>query len=507
MGEAMRGYERRAERLCEELSRLNYRYLAGLGTDRGADAAYRRQRRLLSLRALRRIRRSARGGAPTRAARARALLEFVVESRVNASRLLPDGRVARIWATALVRGGGHSVPLGSVRAAVSTEPGRERRRALWRARARLVEERLDPELILARRLATEALVAIGYESASAAIADAGDLDLPTLAADGRSFLDATADLLADGVGRLLDEAGAGSPQPHTTDLSWAFGTLWRHQDPGPGDLRGIYAGALGDLGIDPFAGGRVALDLAPRPAKTARAFCAPLRVPSEIRIVLAPAGDWSDLPALMHEAGHAMHRAHTDPTLDVPARLLGDCSVTESWAFLLEGLCADPEWLRARGSAGGIERLAGAQRLRRLLLVRRHCARLLFELELEEAGLDPDPTVMSARYRQLQLEAGGVDCDGAGWLSDLDPWLYSARYLRGWMLAASWRADLRSRFGERWFAQPAAGRWLRGLWAQGQRLGAAKLLADVLGDRLGFEPLARELRPSPVALGAIGRRG
>lgn len=507
MGEAMRRYERRAERLCGELARLNHDHWAGLEVEGAAAAAYRRHRRLLSARVAERLRAAARDGDPERARRARALLEFVVESRVGESRLAADARVAHSRATALVRCRGRSLPLGSVAGALAAEPDRDRRLEVWHARERLVEARLTPDLVAARRCEAGALESLGYGSARAAFEDLSGIDLSALAAGCRGFIAAGEATLRAGLADLLGSVAVPERGAHAADLAWALAAVWREQAPEWIDLRDLHRRSLEALALDPLAGGHISLDLERRPGKSARGFCAAVRIPTDVRVVIAPAGGWADVPALLHEAGHAMHRAHTAARLDVPARVLGDRSVTESWAFLFEGICAEPGWFRSRLGVEIAQPLASALRLRQLLMVRRHCARLLFELELDAAGRGVDPVAMRARYRELEGGAVGAECGGAGWLADLDPWFHSARYLRGWMLAASWRASLVDRFGPAWFEQPAAGRWLRGVWAQGQRLGAAELLAESLGDRLGFGPLERELlepRTAPAGAGATG---
>jgi hypothetical protein len=68
----------------------------------------------------------------------------------------------------------------------------------------------------------------------------------------------------------------------------------------------------------------------------------------------------------------------------------------------------------------------------------------------------------------------------------VDEGFYAACYLRAWALEAHWRAALIERFGERWFASAEAGRWLKRLWREGQRLDADELLGEVLGEELGF---------------------
>ena len=76
-----------------------------------------------------------------------------------------------------------------------------------------------------------------------------------------------------------------------------------------------------------------------------RAFCAPVRVPTEVHLVIPRVGGRDDYDALMHEAGHAEHYAHVEPQLPFEHRYLGDNSVTEGFAFLLEHLAADAAWL------------------------------------------------------------------------------------------------------------------------------------------------------------------
>ena len=99
---------------------------------------------------------------------------------------------------------------------------------------------------------------------------------------------------------------------------------------------------------------------------------------------------------------------------------------------------------------------------------------------------------MPAQYADRLTKALRIAWPRASWLADVDGGFYAACYLRAWALETRWRAALRERFGERWFAEPAAGRWLRELWAMGQRLDAGELLAETLGGAIDFADLAAE---------------
>ena len=103
--------------------------------------------------------------------------------------------------------------------------------------------------------------------------------------------------------------------------------------------------------------------------------------------MIAPTGGRDDYGALFHEGGHAEHYANTDPGLAFEFRHLGDNSVTESFAFLLEHLIEDRDWLRSRLGVGG-PRARGRSRARRQAGAR--CAATppssRYELELHGAS-------------------------------------------------------------------------------------------------------------------------
>ncbi len=124
-------------------------------------------------------------------------------------------------------------------------------------------------------------------------------------------------------------------------------------------------------------------------------------------------------------------------------------------------------------------------------MLRRYSAKIAYEVELHGPGADLG--AMPERYAALLGDRIGVPWPPETWLSDVDSGFYVACYLRAWALEVDWRAELCERFGGAWFEEPEAGAWLRGLWAQGQRLDADRLLADATGRSLDFGRLASEL--------------
>src|SRR5207244_6487993 len=67
---------------------------------------------------------------------------------------------------------------------------------------------------------------------------------------------------------------------------------------------------LADLGIDLRSQQNVELDLEQRDNKSPRAFCAPIEIPDDVKLVIQPIGGPDDWSSLFHEAGHPEPYAH-----------------------------------------------------------------------------------------------------------------------------------------------------------------------------------------------------
>ncbi len=235
----------------------------------------------------------------------------------------------------------------------------------------------------------------------------------------------------------------------------------------------VYKDTMRGLGLTGEAQRRITLDVENRPTKSPRAFCSALRIPDEIYLVISPQGGEYDYGAMFHEGGHSQHFAHADPSLPFALRGLGDNSVTEGFAFVLEHIMAIPSWLERCLGFRDHAAYRAAQRFNRLYMFRRYAAKLLFEAELHNRA---DVRGRQKRYADLLTAATGARYAPEDYLFDVDDAYYCARYLRAWIFDAQLRALLRDRFGDDWFAQPAAGAKLIELWSHGQRYDAPGLL-------------------------------
>jgi hypothetical protein len=484
-------YRAGAELFCEQLDREHYLHLAGHKRELEIEPVYERHAALFSREAIASLRELESETAAESGRAIRYLLEFAVHGHLGIATAPLEARLAGLEAALEIELDGAAMPYRSAAVEQANEPDASRRAAIADARDALLDEHLNPlhreALERSHRLSSE----LGWPSYAAMCAELRGFDLDALARQTRWFLDATRDAYAPLLGPELSRAGLPTlGRLRRSDLPRLFRAPALDRAFPDSGLVASFASTLAGIGIDLDAQPNVHLDTEPRPTKSPRAFCSTPRVPDEIYLVVAPVGGRDDYATLFHEGGHAEHYANVDPGLEFEFRHLGDNSVTESFAFLLQGLTTTPAWLEARLGVGDPAEIEAHERVARLVMLRRYAAKLEYELALHGRGADLGE--MPQRYAGLLGAATAVEWPGVSWLSDVDPGFYAACYLRAWALDAIWRRALREKFGERWFSEHAAGAWLRGLWAQGQRLRADELLAETLGEELDFRALAAE---------------
>jgi hypothetical protein len=367
-----------------------------------------------------------------------------------------------------------------------------RRAALEAARHELLEAELNPLMRELLDQSHDLTRDLGYPSMRALSEELSGIDLDGLARQTEAFLETTEQSYEKVVEPELNEQiGMGFDRLRRSDLPAFFRAPGLDAGfPAPRLVPSLVE-TLAGMGIDVESQPGVTIDTESRPNKSPRAFCAPVRVPDEVYLVIAPVGGREDFAALFHEAGHTEHYAHVDPSRPLEDRYLGDNSVTECFAFLLEHLVHDPGWLSRRLEVRDAEPIVRHTRASKLVFLRRYAAKLAYELELHGGG---PPEGLDAVYSERLSRALHVDWPRASWLADVDPFFYAARYLRAWALETHVWAALRERFGEAWYEERGAGDFLRGLWSAGQDAdGVEGILASVGAGELDFSVLLRQL--------------
>jgi hypothetical protein len=479
MPTAVDTYRRRLEDMTAEAMDEYYLHAAGRKPTYEIAAVYERYADLTTLEQARALHAE---GAPTE------LYRFACETYIgNGLRHLSE-EIANAETSLVVEVDGAAVPYREVTPRVVNEPDGERRRRLHAARCAVTAEHLNP--------LHEQTVTMGRELAGD-LGAGSVLDLYErfdyapceLEAATNAFLDSTDDLYHRHVDRQLRRrVGVPLAAAAPPDLA----RLWRAPDFDaaftPERALPALRATLAGLGVDLDAQPNVELDIEARAGKVPRAFCAPVRVPGRVILVLLPQGGQDDYRALFHEAGHTEHFAHMPAELPAEERVLGDNAVTEGFAFLFEHLLHDPHWLAAQ-MGSDLPEYTAFSALYKLFLVRRYAAKLAYEIELHAgaplAGLP-------ARYSELLSRAAGVTYSATDYLNDVDDGFYCTCYLRAWALEAQLGDHLRARFGNAWFGRPEAGTLLRELWSLGQSLRAEALLRMVTGTELDFGVLRAE---------------
>ncbi len=407
-------------------------------------------------------------------------------ARVEIARLERQGEVATPHGNRTVRDAAATLPL---------EADRLLRGATERALGEFLLSHARP---FARRVesAFDTARALGQPSYLALRQHVTGIDLQPLAEAAQALLRTTEDAWRDVLAYALRKVDAkvrplpsGDASRH--DLLRLGVAPWMLEHFPQRELLAVARRSVEELGFHPSAHGRLRVDTDAREGKSTRPFVAAVRVPDDVRLSLRPGQGMEDYLCLLHELGHALHFAHVSKSAPVEDRRLGDASVTEGFAFFFGHFLLEEKWHRrylglTPQQAKEAVRIAA---LNELGLLRRHAARLLYELELYRRGPSP---ALAGEYQALMEAALFVRVPQGLYLSDVDPQLYGARYLRGWALDALLHRLVRERFDDDYFRNPATGQFLAGLFE--------------LGGREDAEGLAQMLAGGPLSLGSAGDR-
>ena len=480
-----------ADRFLAELDEETYLHFAGHKETLDLGPIYERHERLTELDTA-----LALGASVDGDRRRRELWKFACEGYLGNFVSEEAERVAELEATLTATVDGEEVAFRMLRPRLMNEEDRDSRARLEAARNELTEEHLNALELQAAQVVQRETRRLGAASYADLYRSFG-FPLDELAEQCRRFLAETESLWVEAGDRFFRaRVGIGLDDAKRWDAGRAQrGAGWDSAFPPDGMLPAL-AGTLADLGIDLGAQENVELDLEPRPSKDPRAFCAPIEIPGRVVLVIKPQGGPDDWRAFFHEAGHTEHFANTSPSLAMEEKRLGDNAVTEAWAMLLEHLTIDPVWLERRLDFGRPYEFAAEGATQLLWVVRRYCAKLLYEIEFHSAE---DLTALQPRYVELLADATKVEPAAVDYLSDIDDGFYASEYLRAWALEAQLRAYLRERFGNAWFTRREAGSLLRELWAEGQKPTADELLREVAGEPLELAAVGDRIREALAA--------
>ncbi len=490
---------RDGESFSEELSREFYESFSGLKPEAQIQPLYEKYRAIFSddsLEVTREAFLGSREGTEDRRS-ARMLLDWQVESHSSRQLASLDEREIVWEGEAIVPlSDGRQIAYQRTSIELGNSPDRHERAMIEAARARLVERDLAPmrkERFQRERDIIEALgIADGYNATWELLSG---ISLQGLRAECEAFLRDTQAMWDDVAPRVAKRVlGMDLKETTRADALALFRAREFDEFFPARDMESAIRRQVTEMGIDPEANGRIILDTGDRDGKRSRAFCAPVRVPDEVYLVLRPHGGQTDWNTFLHELGHALHYAYMRPDLPLEFRFMGDNSVTEGYAMLFDHLMQDAGWLHRYT---GLEKSTSREFLRsagfeELHFLRRYCAKLISETELYGGALSWE--ALPDLYVDLLTSATGFQYARADAFVDVDPRYYAARYLRAWQLQALLAETLVQTFDADWWRNPRCGPWMvEVLFGEAQRELAHEQAMRVSGKTLSFAPLVRSI--------------
>ncbi len=484
-------YREQADRFIAAIDEEYYLHFAGHKDSLDLVPIYERFGELTSLDQANRV-----GSAVDGDRRVRELWKFACSGYLGNLTRDFEEKSARLEAELKATVDGEEIPYRMLRPTIANEPDRAKRQRVENARNALTEEHLLPLELEAAQVVTDAVHALGAPDYVELHRRFG-FRLDEMGEQCRAFLDATERMWEDAGDRLFRErVGMSLADAQRYDVARVFrAPEWDPSFPGDRMLPALEA-TLTDLGVDLHAQENVELDVEQREKKTPRAFCSPIEVPQRVVLVIQPIGGVDDWRALFHEAGHTEHFAHTRADLPVEERRLGDFAVTEGWAMLMEHLVQDAAWLNRRLDVPRPSEFVAESATGLLYLVRRYCAKVLYELELHAAE---DPRPLQKRYVEILGDALKIEPSPTDYLGDVDAGFYSTEYVRAWAFEAALKRFFREKFGSTWFTRRDAGSLLRELWSEGQRPTADELLKELTSAEIELEAVTEYVRDALAA--------
>jgi hypothetical protein len=407
----------------------------------------------------------------------------------NAVKELTD-KVVTFEAGAEVELEGKSIPYRSVPIELRNEPDHDRRTRLFDAKLVKTEQM---NILLLERMSTlhELSGVLGFKNYRDLCSTLKGVDYRALEEQMEELLRRTEQLYTESMDELLKKrAGLSLTEAWTCDIPFAFKGEEFDKYFQKSELVGSLYSTLRNIGLEPDKYDNVHLDMEERPRKTPRAFCAPVKVPDDIRLVMMPVGGWKDFETFFHESGHAWHFGNTDRRLPAEYRYLGDNSVTESFAFLFAYLASNKLWLQQVLGMKQPDEYVRFFLTNKLMFLRRYAAKLTYELKMHNSRVSPE---FGDVYRTCLQRALRFRHTEKHYLEDLDDGFYCAEYLRAWILEGQLREAMTDEFGEDWFRNDKAGARLKELWSYGQKFKADELVKTVGFVDLDPEPMLREI--------------
>lgn len=473
------------ENFCSSINKEWYLNWAGLKDELNISATYKKYEHLFNKELILEIKERRKQASGEDERKLRYLQAFFLEYYLDMKVKELTDKAETMQSKGTIKFDGEEIPFRLALIKMINEPNRKKRQKLFHARNNFIDKINVPLLERMQRLHNVSKE-FEYENYTTLFSDIKGIDFQALENTMQDFINRTESIYITRMNEELQEKiGVPLEEAEKHDVRFFFRAKEFDKYFKKENTVKTLKKALENMGICLDEQRNIYIDLEERAKKSPRAFCGPIRIPEDIKLVILPQGGHDDYAALFHEAGHAEHFAWVNPKLSVEYKWLGDNSVTESFAFLFEYLLTDKNWLEQNIKIDIAEEYLRLAALYKLLALRSYGAKIRYEIHLHSNNLEG----MDEFYKKTCENVLKYRHPANHFLIVVDDGFYCAQYLQAWIFEAQLRDFLRKEYGDEWFNSHEAGRFLMQTWANGQKYNVYEL-ARMLGySGLSIQPL------------------
>jgi hypothetical protein len=202
-------------------------------------------------------------------------------------------------------------------------------------------------------------------------------------------------------------------------------------------------------------------------------ICFFVQVPGDIRVLYKSESPYFDLQGCYHEMGHAVHASSISPQAEYWDRYGFSMGIAEIFSIFLERLTKNRRYLSSLGVRDEkiLEEIEARNNFMELFFITFYAANSLMKAEFWRKKLSMEKA--SDLYAKLIKEYTGFEMPGQYWMLHHilpDAIMYVPSYLLAAVRAAELDSHLQDRFGEEWWAQTAAGSYIREIMEPGAKI-------------------------------------
>jgi hypothetical protein len=212
------------------------------------------------------------------------------------------------------------------------------------------------------------------------------------------------------------------------------------------------------------------IDTEHRKNKYPSPICFFIQVPNDIRVLYKSESPYFDLQGCYHEMGHAVHASSINAQVEYWNRYNFSMGIAEIFSIFLERLTKNRIYLSSLGIKNNqiLEEIEARNKFMDLFFVTFYTANSLMKTEFwhEKLSMEKATDV----YARLIKDYTGFEMPGEYWMLHHilpDAIMYVPSYLIAAVRAVEFDHHLKGRFGEKWWEQAEAGKYIREIMQPG----------------------------------------